>query len=512
MLIRLNGSGLLHVQLYRALRAAILGGKLPPGARLPSTRALAHDSGVARNTVLLAYARLLGEGYAVTRRGSGTYVPAELPDDMTAVARASDRRASPARSVVPRLSRLGRTIKDWDVDWRQGRSLLRYDFRYGRPAFADFPHATWRRLLGRRARHASEGDLDYGAAAGVPALRDAVAGYLQRSRAVVCAAEQVLIVNGSQQALDLAAKVLLDPGDRVLLEEPCYAGALGVFVAAGAEALRAPVDAEGLDVAAVGNGAPRIRLAYVTPSHQFPTGVVMSLKRRLALLSWAERANAYVLEDDYDSEYRYTGRPVESLQGIDQTGRVIYLGTFSKLMFPALRLGYLVLPPLLVKPFHNAKALTDTGTATLEQSALADFIRAGHFERHIRRSRVRNAARRAALLEAIAEHLGDRVEVSGGGAGIHVLLWLRDVPPHRLGTCIKRARAAGVGIYSAASCFRTPPPRAGIILGYNALSEADIRAGIQRLATVLAPGAHRLVSARSPRVPRSPEPTLRTRD
>jgi GntR family transcriptional regulator/MocR family aminotransferase len=301
----------------------------------------------------------------------------------------------------------------------------------------------------------------------------------------VCEPQQVLIVNGSQQALDLTAKVLLDPGDRVLVEEPFYAGALGVFVAAGAEPVMAPVDAEGLDVAAVGKAARRIRLAYVTPSHQFPTGVVMSLERRLALLARAEREGAHVLEDDYDSEYRYTGRPVESLQGIDRTGRVIYMGTFSKLMFPALRLGYLVLPPQLVKTFHKAKALTDVGTATLEQSTLADFIHEGHFERHVRLSRARNAARRAVLLEAITEHFGDRVEVSGDGAGIHVLLWLRDVPARRLEACIVRARAAGVGIYSAASCYREQPPRAGLILGYNALGEARIRAGIRRLATVL---------------------------
>jgi GntR family transcriptional regulator/MocR family aminotransferase len=481
----LDGSGPLHLQLYRSLRTAILRGTLSRGRRLPSTRSLAIDSGVSRNTVLLAYAQLLSEGYAVGRRGSGTYIPTELPDDLTSVARTAGQSVSSAPAAVPRLSRFGSRIQTWNVSWTPRRAALPYDFRYGRPAFGDFPHETWHRILARRARRASAADLDYGPPDGVPALREVIAEYLQRSRAVQCTSDQIVVVNGSQQGLDLITRVLLDPGSRVLLEEPSYAGARGIFVAAGARLVTAPVDEEGLKLAGRDVTKGAIRLAYVTPSHQFPTGVIMSLSRRLALLTWAERANAYVIEDDYDSEYRYGGRPVESLQGLDRIGRVLYLGTFSKLLFPALRIGYVVLPAALVKPFRTAKALADTGTSTLEQLALADFIREGHFERHIRRSRARNAARRTALLDAIATHFDGRVEVSGANAGIHVVLWLNDVRAQQLDALIKRAAAAGVGVYSVAPFYTRKLGRAGLLLGYASLTTSEISTGLERLAHVV---------------------------
>lgn len=485
MLVKLDGSGPLALQLYRAVRSAILGGALPPGARLPSTRGLAAETGVSRNTVLLAYAQLLDEGYAAGRQGSGTYVPAELPDAMTAVAPPGSLRAAGRRPRPARLSRFARRVGGRAITWSPLPTRLPYDFRYGRPAFGDFPHTTWRRLLARRARRVSDRDLDYGPPAGAAALREAIAAYLQRARAVTATAEQVIVVSGSQQGLDLCTRVLLDAGARVLLEEPHYPGARGVFVAGGAELVAAPVGEDGIDVGALGPSARDVRLAYVTPSHQFPTGVLMSLARRLALLRWAERAGVYVVEDDYDSEYRYVGRPVESLQGLDRSGRVIYVGTFSKLLFPALRLGYLVVPAPLVQPFVNAKALADTGSATLEQLALADFIGEGHFERHVRRARARNAARRTALLEAIAEHLGDRVEVRAADAGIHVLLWVRGVHAGRLRPALARAETLGVRAYSVAPCYRTPPRQAGVILGYAGLGEKQIRDGIRLLARAL---------------------------
>jgi GntR family transcriptional regulator/MocR family aminotransferase len=499
MLVRLDGSGPLYVQLYRALRTDILSGRLAPGARLPSTRALAAETGVARNTVLLCFEQLLAEGYAVGRRGAGTYVAAELPRDMEFAAR-SRTAAAPARAGTPHLSSYGRRIvadRSRVPGWTSSRNPIPYDFRYGRPAFADFPHAIWRRLLARRARAASAADLDYGAPAGPPALREVIAEYAQRSRGVVCTPAQIVITHGSQQALDLVARVMLDAGDGVVLEDPHYAGARRVFAAAGAALITVPVDAEGLDIGAVdardgvrrtakrtGAAAPRVRLVYVTPSHQFPTGAIMSLARRLALLAWAQRVGAHVLEDDYDSEYRYAGRPIEALQGLDRHGRVIYAGTFSKLMFPALRLGYVVLAERLVPPFLTAKALATLGGATLEQMALADFIREGHFERHVRRCRARNAARRAVLLAAIAEYLGDRVEVSGANAGVHLLLWLPGMRPDRVDALITRAHAAGVGVYSVAPFYHKPPKRAGLLLGYASLSEEDIRRGIRRLAAV----------------------------
>ena len=495
MLTSRSRSEPLHAQLYRALRAAILRGELGPGARLPSTRALAADEGLARNTVLRAYDQLLGEGYVVGCRGSATRVAAEIPDDVAEIARVAERPRSARRPARARLSQWGARLPEVPPSWAAEERGLPYDFRYGRPPFGDFPHATWARLLARRARAATVRDLDYGAPAGLPELRAAIAGYVARSRAVDCRPEQVVVVHGTQQGLDLIARVLLDPGDRVLIEEPHYSGARRILQAAGARLLAVPVDREGFDVARAGRGAERARLAYVTPSHQFPTGVVMTLPRRLALLAWAERVGAWVVEDDYDSEYRYGGRPVESLQGLDRAGRVIYVGTFSKVMFPALRLGYLVLPPRLVGPCTTAKALADTGSPGLEQRALADFLTAGHFERYLRRTRARNRERRAALLAAVKHHLGDRVEVAGANAGLHLLVWLPGVAAAEAPRIVARAARVGVGVYTPDPFYLGRPPHAGLVLGYASLDEAAIREGVRRLARVVA--ARRSLKGRS---------------
>jgi GntR family transcriptional regulator/MocR family aminotransferase len=487
--IKLDGSGSLYQQLYQSLRSAILAGQCTPGTRLPATRVLARELGVSRNTVLLAYDQLLAEGYAVGQAGSGTYVAAALPDTMLATAHTARQMVSFPPLTMPRLSAYGRHVAENSPlpppPLKSHAYPVRYDFRYGLPAVEEFPHDIWRRLLARRARGASLRSLRYGPPEGYAPLRETIADYLRRARAVVCEPEQIVVVNGSQQALDLTTRVLLDAGDSVVIEEPHYQGARQVFLAAGARLYTAPVDAEGLDVTALPPAAAHTRLAYVTPSHQFPTGAIMSLARRLALLAWAERTDTYVLEDDYDSEYRYEGRPVEAVQGLDRSSRVIYVGTFSKVLFPALRLGYLVLPSALVQPFLAAKWLTDRHTSTLEQEMLTDFIREGHFERHLRRSRTYNAARRAALLDALATYLGDRVEVSGANAGMHLLVWLHGVMPERVEMLIEDAARAGVGFYSVAPYYLHPPPRAGLLLGYAAMTEDEIRAGIQRLATIL---------------------------
>lgn len=489
MLIQMHGTGTLSERIYHALRSAILTGRLAAGTRLPATRVLARDLGVSRNTVLLAYDQLLAEGYTVGQTGSGTYVATTLPEAHLAP-RASVQPLTPAMpSQSPQLSAYGQRVAE-DVPWPPPSMVphtcpVRYDFRYGLPAVTDFPHGIWRRLLARRARAASVHALHYGSPEGFAPLREVIADYLRRVRAVACAPEQILVVNGSQQALDLVARVLLDAGDRVVIEEPHYQGARRVFLAAGAQLTAVPVDAEGLHVGGLPTPPARVRLAYVTPSHQFPTGEVMSLARRLALLTWAEHTGAYVIEDDYDSEYRYAGRPIESLQGLDRSGRVIYVGTFSKVLFPALRLGYLVLPLALIQPFTAAKWLTDRHTSTLEQAVLADFIREGHFERHLRRSRTQNAARRAALLEALATDIGPHAAVSGANAGVHLLVWLPHVSPHQEGAFIDRAARAGVGLYPVAPYYLHPPPQTGLLLGYAAMTEDEIRAGVRCLATVL---------------------------
>jgi GntR family transcriptional regulator/MocR family aminotransferase len=319
----------------------------------------------------------------------------------------------------------------------------------------------------------------------MPALRRAVAQYLQRARAVACTPEQVLVVNGSQQALDLAARVLIDAGDTVAIEDPHYPGARTVFEAVGARLLGIGVDADGIRTDELADSTEPIKLAYVTPAHQFPTGAILPLSRRIEMLAWAETANALLFEDDYDSEYRFESRPVEALQGLDRSGRVLYSGTFSKLLFPALRLGYLVVPQSLLGAFTAAKATADTGCASLPQLTLARFIEEGHFERHLRRSRTRHAARRAVILEAIRRHLGDRVEVSGANAGLHVLLWLKGVRPAQLPTLRRRAEAAGVGVYPVGRFYLKEPRRAGLVLGYAGLTEAEIRTGIRRFAEAL---------------------------
>jgi GntR family transcriptional regulator / MocR family aminotransferase len=490
VLLPLDGDGALYQQVYRALRSEILSRRLPPGGRLPSTRALAADLGISRNIAILAYDQLLGEGYAEARRGSGTIVAPSLPGDWRPVATLSSTPTSRAKPTAePRLARAGSRalaiVERRPVRWDLQPARLPYDFRFGRPAFADFPHALWCRLLGRRARRATLRDLDYGPPEGREELREALAERLSRFRGIDVGAERIVIVNGSQQALDLVARVLLDPGDRVLIEEPHYLGARWVFVAAGAELVPGRVDEDGLQVPGVRARRPAPRLAYVTPSHQFPTGVVLPAGRRLELLNWAARTGAFILEDDYDSEYRYEGRPLQALAALDAEQRVIYVGTFSKLMFPALRLGYLVLPESLVRPVAAAKAIADTGSAMLEQLTLADFIRHGHFERHLQRSRRRNASRRAVLLEAIRDHFGERAEVSGANAGLHVLVWLRGRGGGPIGSVGRKAQAAGVGLYSVAPCYLEPPRRTGVLLGYGALRERDIREGIRHLASAL---------------------------
>lgn len=483
MFVKLEPGASLYHQIYGRLRQAILSGELAPGVRLPSSRQLATEAGVSRNTVLLAYDQLLAEGYIHGRLGSGTYVAPELPDHT--VPRRDAQAAAPGTPPrEARLSRLGARALQAVGAVPPAGPAPRLDFRYGLPSVQDFPFLVWRKLLLRRLRRPTQQSVNYAHPQGEPALREALAGYLQRARAVDCTPERIIVVNGAQQALDLAARVLLDPGDRVLIEVPHYAVARAVFLAAGARLVPAPVDADGLVVDSLPAGARRARLAYVTPSHQFPTGAVLPLSRRLALLAWAQKNGTYLLEDDYDSEYRYAGRPIEAVQSLDRSGNVIYVGTLSKTLFPALRVGYVVLPPQLVPAFAAAKFLADRHTPTLQQEVLADFIQAGLYERHLRRTRTRNQARRAALLAALRQHFGDAVDTEGSGAGLHLLAWLRDVPPARLPDLVRGALQEGVGVYPVSPCYLHPPRRTGLLLGYAALDEAEIRRGVERLARV----------------------------
>jgi GntR family transcriptional regulator/MocR family aminotransferase len=357
---------------------------------------------------------------------------------------------------------------------------LHYDFAYGRSDVEIFPFEMWRRMLLRHARKAPVRELDYGPAAGSLALREAIAVHLRRSRAVACDASQVIVVSGSQQALDLIARVLIERGDRVAIENPIYQGTSEILRTAGARLLPVPVDREGLRPASLPKDA---RIAFVTPSHQFPTGAVLPLARRLELLDWARRKDAVVVEDDYDGEFRYQEQPLESLQGLDTEGRVIYIGTFSRTIFSALRIGYLIVPKSLAAAFTSAKWLCDRHTATLEQETLAEFIGSGLYERHLRRVRRRNAGNRDVLMESINKHLGDRVEVTGDGAGAHVVLWPRKHISES--AVVEKAAARGVGVYAISGYFLTRPSRSGLMLGYSRMTKEGIREGIRRLSEIL---------------------------
>ena len=469
-----RGTEALHRQIYAGLRSAVLSGKLAPGSRLPATRDLAEHLGVSRSVVLEAYDQLLAEGFVVGRSGSGTYVAQGLSTKVT-------QSKKPTRL---RLSEFGSAAADAAASLASSGQAAKclYDFKFGRSEsdVEIFPFERWQRMLTRHARRASLTQLDYGPPAGNPVLREAICAHLSRSRAVVCDPSEVIIVSGSQQALDLIARVLLDRGERVAIENPSYQGTRQILSAAGAHLVPVMVDREGLNPAALPR---RARLCFVTPSHQFPTGTILSLSRRVALLEWANDTNAVIIEDDYDGEFHYDGQPIESLQGLDSHGRVIYVGTFSRTVFPSLRVGYLVVPKQLVSPFTGAKWLNDQHSGVLEQQTLAEFITTGAYERHLRRLQRKNSARREALLQAIQEHLNGQVEVSGAGAGAHVALW-----PKVRGSessFLQRAAERGVGIYGMSQYFLAKPSRTGFLLGYSRMREAEIREGIRRLGEVL---------------------------
>jgi GntR family transcriptional regulator/MocR family aminotransferase len=468
------GSGTIYRQTYLWLRRAIAVGHLQPGERLPSTRELASQLGISRTVTLLAYDQLLAEGLIEGRSGSGTYVSPGMTSRRESVA------APPAKLTLSRFGNDAAAAAPQAQPPGQRASPLRYDFSYGRSAVGEFPFEQWRRILMRKSRQSSARAFDYGPSAGSLALREAIAAHLRRSRAVVCDASQIIVVNGSQQALDLTARVLLEPGDRVAIEDPSYQGAREVFHASAAKLVPVPVDEQGLIPAKLPKSA---RLAFVTPSHQFPTGTVLPLARRLALLQWAKRTGAVVIEDDYDGEFRYQGQPVESMQGLDSEGRVLYIGTFSRTIFPALRIGYLVAPKQLAPALLAAKWLCDRHTATLEQETLAEFISLGAYERHLRRARRANAARRQALLDAIQKHIGDRASVTGAGSGTHLVLWPRHGPEET--EIISRAATRGVGVYGISPYYLKPNTKPGLLLGFARLTEREIHEGIRQLAPIL---------------------------
>jgi GntR family transcriptional regulator/MocR family aminotransferase len=352
-------------------------------------------------------------------------------------------------------------------------------FRVSLPALEHFPTGIWAKLVNRHVRKQTRQSMAYGDAMGTLPFREAIAEYLGAVRAVRCEPSQILVTSGSQQGIQISGQVLLDANERVWIEEPGYPGARQALLTAGAQLTPIPVDHEGLNVAEGIRRAPNARAAYITPSHQYPLGVTMNATRRMQLLHWAARSGAWIIEDDYDSEFRFGGRPIPSLQGLDVGGRVIYVGTFSKVMFPALRLGYVVVPKDVVGAFSTVRDANDQFSSTLYQAVMTDFIREGHFARHIRRMRMLYMQRRTALVEAIHKLMGDKLEVIGAEAGMHLVALL---PPGVSDVAIsKKAGKMGLSVMPLSSCYAKPPVRRGLILGYGGTDAVQIHAGIRKL-------------------------------
>ncbi|GGK86649.1 GntR family transcriptional regulator [Planomonospora parontospora subsp. parontospora] len=480
----LGGRGDLTARIYRQIRDAVLDGRLRAGERLPSTRELAGRLGVSRNTVALAYERLSAEGFLAGRAGAGTFV-CDGPPGRTFPRSASEggarrdrglSRSAPENGVRPRAPWASVPAAD-APPWAPGAPA--FDFGVGAPDPSLFPLEAWRRIVTRELRRKTIASAGYGDPAGHAGLREAIARHAGVARSVRAGADDVIVTQGAQQALDLVGRVMVGPGDLVAVEEPGYPPARLLFRSLGARVTGVPVDDEGIDVAAIPDAA---RLVYVTPSHQFPLGVPMSPARRTALLAWAERRDAVVVEDDYDSEFRFGARPLEPLQSLDRAGRVVYVGSFSKTLLPALRLGFLVAPASLRAALHAAKRLTDWHGDLLTQAALARFMEEGLLARHVRRATREYAVRRELIVTSLRRDFSGLLRPVDSAAGLH--LCARFLPgaaadPDRV---VSRAREAGIAVEPLSGYHAEPPGRPGLVIGYGAIPPERIEPGLRRLA------------------------------
>ena len=471
----------LYRQVYEGYRQAIVDGNLRPGQRVPSTRVLAAELGISRIPVMSAYAQLLAEGYFESRIGSGTMVAKSLlirraaPQSKgkpSGTSTANQRKVSKRCGGVPNVENFYR---------RRGVK----PFSVSQIAFEHFPLQIWNRLVTRHSRRASARSLDYGDPMGSQDLREVIASYLRTARGVRCETEQIVIVSGSQQGLEIATRVLLDPRDRVWMEEPGYSFARSIFGMSGFEVVPVAVDAEGLEVAEGVKQCGNARAVLVTPSHQYPLGVTMSASRRLQLLDWAARQGAWIIEDDYDSEYRYEGLPITSLQGLDRHGRVVYIGTFSKVLFPSLRLGYVVLPGDLVERFLAVRFALDISPPTFHQMVVADFIREGHFSRHIRRMRLIYGERRSTLIRCMGEELGEAAEVPGAPTGLHLSVVIDGIADREIAA---RASERNLSLTALSSFYMGKKSRQGFVLGFGSTPVEEIPAAVRQLRLLLRSG------------------------
>jgi GntR family transcriptional regulator/MocR family aminotransferase len=470
--VSLNGDRRVTGQVYRQLRDAILEGRIRPGEALPSSRELARRLQVSRTTAVVAYDRLRAEGFLTSRVGAGTFVNTEIR---------SRSPAGPASSPLKPRALWDELPKPPDMS----ASRAEYDFRPGIPDAGRFPFASWRARVSRQLHQHTVGKGTHIGAAGHPGLRAAIAHHLGVSRAVRATAEDVLVTSGSQQAIDLIARVLLEPGDLVAVEDPGYLLPRRAFQVHGCRVVGVPVDADGLLVDAIPN---RARLVYVTPSHQYPLGMAMSMERRQALLAWAHRADAAIVEDDYDSEFRYGGRPLEPLQSLDGSGRVLYVGSFSKVLLPTLRLGFVVAPSPLRAALRKAKFATDWHTAVPTQAAAAQFLDDGLLAQHIRRMRRVYAERHELAVRVLARDFRGLLTPLPSTGGLHLaalLDWGRGTADQAIA---ERAAAHGVAVLPVSSNYITVPPRAGLLIGYGAIATDRIEAGLRRLRGIVMAG------------------------
>jgi GntR family transcriptional regulator/MocR family aminotransferase len=463
--------------LYEALRSEILGGRLRPGARLPATRDLAQQYGLSRGTIVNAFDQLASEGYVEGSMGSGTYVSKVLPDGLLHVA--SGRAEKPAmhekqQPVVSGYARRAQLFRGYE-----NRPIRA--FRSNLPALDLFPITLWTKITARCLRRVSQRNLMGCEPLGYGPLRHAIAEYLGRSRGVRCIPEQVAIVSGVQEALDLTARIFLDPGDRVCMENPGYPGAVLAFQGYGAKICAIGIDNDGIAISQLPSRG--VRLIYVTPGHQFPLGTTMSLARRLQLLEWARKSGAVIFEDDYDSEFRYSGRPIPALQGLDERGLVLYAGSFSKVLFPALRLGYMVIPLDLLHHFEASLSLTARHAPLLEQLVLTDFITEGHFGRHLRRMREVYAERLSVLLEEACLRLVGLLEISSVEAGLQTVGWLSGGMKAESAATAAAKRNVDVTPLDRYSQEKVVPE--GLQLGFAASDGKEIRRGVRELAIAL---------------------------
>jgi GntR family transcriptional regulator/MocR family aminotransferase len=467
----------IYLQIYEAFRTRIVHGELRPGQLVPSTRQLAYELRVSRFPVLNAYAQLLAEGYFESRVGAGTFIASSLPED------SGGRNSKTKASLAPGSKTISAGASALPQYVQPSGAAGLGPFQVGHPELEAFPLKIWSKLAARRARKMLPGDLQYGNVLGLDELRKALAVYLRTSRAVQCEADQIMIVSGSQQALDITARVLLDTDSQVWVEEPGYWLAHHVLKVARCRVVPVPVDQEGLNVRAGIELSPKARAAFVAPSHQYPLGVTMSASRRFQLLEWARDACAWIIEDDYDSEYRYESQPISSLQGLDTNSRVIYIGTFSKVLFPALRLGYIVIPPDLVGRFSAVRQSMDLCPSPINQAVLTEFIREGHFARHIRKMRQIYAERRRVLVKELERELHPSCTIVGGEAGMHLTLLIN---AGLLDTEIAAKAAERKLWLSALSLsYLGSEPRQGFILGFGNTRASEIPGAVRLLKKLL---------------------------